>query len=190
MGWWDWASIVLSPVAVVAFLMAIQPFLQLWFGGARLSIAFEKSDIGGHKVLEVRVYNKPISNRLGRFLRLRRESADDVCAIVSVREHGTNKTIVSPTSPLLVVRGHKEESGHHVCIPASLMVHAACLILRPSDNGLSLLEDLENHVSQLVELGEYDVTFTAINGAIVRQARNTIVIHASGDFYWGEETKA
>ena len=83
---WEWVALILGGVAL---LMAVAPFLQMYFGRPKILIEFTKDMIDGSDFLGCQISNPPLLHPLARFLGLHQESAEDVWAGFDINEDKT-----------------------------------------------------------------------------------------------------
>ena len=87
--WWDWAGLAVGAVGVIAFLMAIQPFMQFIWGRPKLEPEFERDAQGDNRLLIVYLKNPPVENRVLRALRVSRDSIQSLTVQFRVAEAGS-----------------------------------------------------------------------------------------------------
>ena len=60
---WQWVAFFLAVFGPLGVMMAVQTFLQMWFGGPKLSVQFNEHNLEGARLLQATIYNPPISGR-------------------------------------------------------------------------------------------------------------------------------
>ena len=149
-----WAQTLLGILGGVAFLMAIQPFIQMWCGRPKINIGFSTYDVkdGGGTCMICTIWNKPITKGILSFLRIHRDTAEDVLAFFFITERGTGERIFSPQEAILI----KTRAGfraERISLPASFFPASFIVALVNRKNGQVLLEDKETKLQS----GEYIV---------------------------------
>lgn len=111
-----WLDLIALVLGGVAFLMAVQPFIQA-FIEPKLQLGFDTTVPDGAKLFRCIVENKPLKNRLGRLLRVRRPIATAVHAFVRVQEIGSDR-VVYQWFPIEWARHGTQYYEHVADIPA------------------------------------------------------------------------
>ncbi len=78
MDFWEWFTLIGGIVGGVAFLMAVQPFLEFIWGRPKIQIEFEARDKGSVRYLDILLTNVPVGNPILKFLGVSRRTAEDV----------------------------------------------------------------------------------------------------------------
>lgn len=175
----------MGAVGVVAFLMAVQPFIQMLWGRPKIQVAFIKTQLAGVWSLECRIYNRPITNKVGKWLRMRRDTADDIWASFSVKEKGSGTIVVPDAFPSLLRRGVPGEFSRHVSLPATAASHVACPILIPMEgSGVQIIEDMDDKRFTSVTQGEYIIVFVVVDAGVSHRHERSFVVRSDGNFDW------
>ena len=112
----DWIAVA----AVVLGLMALPTVFQMIWGRPKIGFRFEEFTQQGKRVLGCRLFNKPVTNPLLVFFRVRRESAH-VSGAFTVCDAATSERVASVTQPIIVShRGRSREAE----LPASPITSA------------------------------------------------------------------
>lgn len=91
---WQW---VFAVIGMVALIMAIPSFLQMFFGRPNILIAFfENETYPGRRILQLELVNSPILNVLLRHLGVRKEPAQEVVVRVEIRRRHNGELIGIP----------------------------------------------------------------------------------------------
>ena len=70
--WWDWVGVIGFAIGCVAFLMAVQPFIQVFWGAPKIEFEFVRHSVGDLSRLDVFVYNREVKSRILKFFRVER----------------------------------------------------------------------------------------------------------------------
>ena len=116
MAWWDWAGIVMGAIGVVAFVMAVQPFVQMIWGAPKIVVAFGEDTVGEIKMLHCHIANFPVKGKLLRFLKVRRSVAEDVWAPFEILEHQTGEKVFDAVPVINTFTG---TAAQRVTLPSS-----------------------------------------------------------------------
>ncbi len=136
-----WAQTLLGILGGVAFLMAIQPFIQMWCGRPKINIGFSTRDvIEGGTCMTCIIWNEPITRGILSFLRIHRDTAEDVLAFFFIKERDSGQIIFSPSEAILI----KTQAGfraERISLPASFFPASFIIALVNKKNGQVVLED-------------------------------------------------
>ena len=181
MGFWSWFTLITGIVAVVAFLMAVSPFISMYRGRPKIKIEFEQREVDRRMVPECLLTNEPTSWFLCRILGVERKMADDVWAGFTIRESATNKIIASPTLVPLARDGFAPAS--HISLPSSLLPMARFLIAfqREDKKGVVIAEK-DN--LQILPTGSYYADVAIFISGKAQGARREFVVHEGGMMHW------
>jgi hypothetical protein len=116
MGWWDWLSIALGTVGVVAFVMAIQPFIQMMWGAPKLSSEISQYPRDGRYILQFTIWNNPITRGMLRRIGIRRSTAEDVWVSFQILEEPHGLQVFSAMPLINTANGL---AAQRVSLPAS-----------------------------------------------------------------------
>lgn len=86
-------------VGIVALVLYM---LQMILGSPKIKLDFDVREFEDIRVLECKIFNKPITGGLPRWLRIRRGVAEDIMAHFSIKELGSNKVIFPSVVPYIV----------------------------------------------------------------------------------------
>lgn len=93
MEWWDWAGIIMGAIGVAAFVMVIQPFLQLCFGRPKLEVEFNTMETGKARLLYCGLTSSPVPGIL-RKIGIRRDAIQGLTVSASILDSRTKKTMM------------------------------------------------------------------------------------------------
>jgi hypothetical protein len=111
---WSWVALI---IGVLAFLVAILPFIRMMWGGPKILLHFRIEDMENNCYYSCEIHNIPIRNRLLKALGVRRETAQDVTAAFEIEERGTGKTICPITQAL--IKTQTRVGAERILLPAS-----------------------------------------------------------------------
>ena len=100
MGAGGWLELFVTALAVVALI----PVSQMFWGRPQVEVEFTRDDQGN---LFCDIYNRPVSNRLLIWLRVRRETASITVGIL-VQNANTKEVVLSTTIPSVIIRDQVE----------------------------------------------------------------------------------
>ena len=106
-------------IGSLAFTIAMYPIAQALWGRPHLKIKFAVETVTDQEVLRCLIFNRPIRARVGRILRIERQTAEDLWAGFEIRESGTNKVIVPTVAADISVP--EREVGMRVRLPSSII---------------------------------------------------------------------
>ena len=92
MGWWDWAGIIMGAIGVLAFALAIQPFMQFCFGHPKLKVEFDTHETKGGRILFCGLHSPEVSGIL-RKIGIRRDAIQGLSVSASIVDSRTKKTM-------------------------------------------------------------------------------------------------
>ena len=101
-------TVALAILAVLAFLIALPPFANMFFGGPSINLRFERTVENGVHFLPVYVENRPVTNWLLRLLRVRRSTVQGLSASFRITEAGTGKILIPIRQAYLVTDAEGE----------------------------------------------------------------------------------
>lgn len=97
--WWLW---VVSIIGIMAFVMAVKPFVQAIWGKPKIEVDFGVKDLEGGRVLQCEICNPPIRHKILRLLGVTRVIAEDITASFSIEEYGSGRVIFSGAVPSII----------------------------------------------------------------------------------------
>jgi hypothetical protein len=115
MSTWEWFFAIIGSVA---FLMAIQPFIQYLFGRPKLIIVFEVIDISEGQILNCLLQNEPIHNILLQKLGVYRTAIDDLVVQFSILDCKTQRKISNAVIPKIKTKPYVAET-QRIQLPSS-----------------------------------------------------------------------
>lgn len=174
---WEWVALILGGVA---FLMAVSPFLQMYFGRPKIRIEFTEDVIDGGKFLGCQLSNPPLLHPLARFFGLHRESAEDVWAGFEINEDKTGKVIVPVILPELNREGMPP--ARRITLPSSITIARFPIVFYNPRSKQVKLADKANAIVLLP--GQY-ITIVKIMVSEKRVlAKRRFTIHTDGHLRW------
>ncbi|MFH1560019.1 MAG: hypothetical protein ABID84_01215 [Chloroflexota bacterium] len=178
---WDWAAFFLAVVGFVGFLMAIQPFTQAIWGKPRIIVETGAGNLdNNHPYLEFVIVNEPIDGGLLGFLGVARDTADEIFAMINIKEYTTNREIVPRDFAKLVRRGSGVNGTQRISLPASVMGASAAVVIQGDDAIIGAVEGTP-HLSTGTYLAEIGIA--GLKKPVHFSAKFTIA--ANGKFRWG-----
>jgi hypothetical protein len=180
-GFWSWFTLITSIIGVLAFMMAIAPFIAMYWGRPKIKIEFDLVQVDGRMVLECLLTNKPTSWFLYHIFGVERKMADDVWAGFTIKDDVTNKVIASPVLVPLTREGCKPAA--HISLPSSLLPIARFLIALQKDDGKGVLVADENNLQKLPP-GQYCTNVVILVSGKSQEATRKFVVHESGMMHW------
>jgi len=140
-------------IGVVAFIMAISPFLQQIFGKPKIALSFGHNDSNIGRLIRIYLMNPPFDDRLVKFRLLKlfgvsRSPAYDVYITLQVFNTLTKEAVVDPFVPDIGFTS--SDKGVRAVLPASkLMTNVDVARWWRSTNSAALLGGIRN-----IPLGE------------------------------------
>ena len=155
MDFWEWFTLIGGIVGGVAFLMAVQPFLEFIWGRPKIQIEFEARDKGSVRYLDILLTNVSVGNPILKFLGVSRRTAADVVLSFRVRDNRTQIWVVGEGGALLSTI--RDENKLQISLPSSIF-SASCTLIRTA-NGETLLTQGEGTTFK-ISPGKYEIELT------------------------------
>ena len=121
-------TVVLAILAVLAFLLALPPFANMFFGGPSINLRFERTVENGVHFLPIYVENRPVKNWLLRLLRVRRSTVQGLSASFRITEAGTGKILI-PIRQAYLVTDAEGVMKNRITLPPTYSVGATMLMV-------------------------------------------------------------
>jgi hypothetical protein len=160
--------------------MAVQPFIQFIWGRVKLTAELDaKDEDDGSRNLTCWIYNWPINNKVLKFLKLKRDTANAVTIECTIKDIRTKTNIIK--NKLLEIITAKTE-GLEVSLPSS--VNPAWVeLIKTNKDGKTILVDDDSIV---FKPGKYALQLKILyDGELLLQRAYFSVGNAPHELYWG-----
>ena len=176
---WQWFFAV---VGMVAFVMAVQPFLQFIWGRAKTTVELCAQDKTDRREMVCTIYNLPIDNNILKFLRLERDSINALSAAYTINDLRTKSTIATKEVSKLTTA--REEDSYQVSLP-SCLTPVGIYLMQADSNGKTTLQN-----GTSIKPGKYEMVITILyDGKTHIEKKNFFVGDKTHELFW-EETKS
>lgn len=155
---WEWVALILGGVA---FIMAVQPFTQFIWGRPRIEIEFGARDEDGLRYLDIFLYNRPVTSRLLKSIKIHRDTAKDVFVEYNIQNTQTDKVYADMYIPKIEAI---QQEGYSISLPGSTTPASITLIMARS-NGDVFVRGYEKPDIKLIP-GKYCLTVKVHCGEI------------------------
>jgi len=174
-------ALIVAFVALGVSVLAIPTFLQMRCGAPQITIEFKADDSAGKRMLKCDLYNHPIDtkSRLHR-MGVRRESAEEVIAHLSIREFGTNRVILPDALP--EIKTYKGYASQKVSLPASLFPISVPVAFYSEDKKVKAVDNL----SIVLDIGKYIVEITVVYGNKASREEGILVVTGKSPYMFWE----
>lgn len=185
---WEWIGFFLAvigfPIGVVAFLMAVQPFVKMIWGRPKIFIAFDDKVLNGVKVLQCSFMNVPITRGILNRLRIRRDTAEGLFALFDIKNAATGEEVFSA---LAYIYSQEGEATQRIDLPASWMPARIAIMMIAEDGTVhpAYLPHSKEADEKALGTGLYNVHVTVEVAESKTEARAAIVIQSEEPYaYW------
>jgi len=88
------AALIVGIVALVVAILGLPAAFQRLWGRPKISLERGTGNLADAVFLECKIWNEPINNILLKAMGVNREAADDLTALIEIKEAGSNKVII------------------------------------------------------------------------------------------------
>ena len=168
--WLGWTDVVLSVVAFGIGLMTLPTAFQMWWGRPTIDVKFTVDRREGMVGLKCFLTNPPVRGwrkKLGVY----RETANNLCIILTIREGGTKLLVADMARPRINVE--RGESAIRVDLHSGLPGIAVIFYQAADDKGAKINSKQDESDDPIIEPGEYECYVKVVwaNGSIDKIAR-------------------
>jgi hypothetical protein len=173
-------AFIISLLALVVAVMALPTVLQMFWGQPKIVTKFGETPVDDALVLILEIRNLPITNKLLKFLRVRRLPADDVTAFVDIKNaKGTNKVILSELVKIKTLSG---VYGYRISLPSSPLSASIGLITVTGDGKVHTFSEKN---ATVLPPDEYSVSVLAVaDNKAIRIDRHFVVDDKKPYAHW------
>lgn len=185
---WQWIAL---PLGVLAVILALPPFLQMFWGRAKINIKFDSLEDKEAKVslLVSRISNPPISNPIARFLHIHRETVEEFKPIFRITRVDNGEVIVQCVEASLF----DEDGAFYTTspsLPASVASPFMCRIAaRNKESGVTNVvpqgSDRSGPVRK-IPVGEYIVQIKIVAAERTTRAKRKLVVRQDSLLWSGD----
>ena len=180
MGWWDWLGIALGGIGVVAFIMAVQPFIQMFAGKPRLDFDFAETFRSGRRCLFVFVSNPPISNKWAIKMGLHRMNLPELGLMIAIKNQKTGEMFESEAS--FHQLGDEDRLSRITLEPSVFPATFDIVVQDESPQQAIIITDPKN--VKTIAMGTYTLKILALGTMVKRTQRDFLVGEAFNDLKW------
>ena len=186
MGWWDWAGIIMGGIGVVAFALAIQPFMQFCFGHPKLKVEFKTVDDKKGRLLYCGLSSPEVPGIL-RKIGIRRDAIQGLSVSASIVDSRTKKTMVHVKFAALIDAEGKHLNVVNVVSSESMVMVWVAAVPNGGESVLTALRVREGEIG--LPPSEY-ICELSINSASVNRelSQKFMVGSLQHDLYWEESS--
>lgn len=176
---WEWVALILGGVA---FIMAVQPFIQFCFGRPRLRVLFDTHETDDGRILHCALYSPQVSKVL-RKIGIRRDAIQGLNVSASVVDLRTNKTIKHEDFVALVDPEANELNVVDIASPEAMVMVWVAMMRKGEGKALTALRMCKGQIQ--LPPGEY-ICHLCIKSASVDEelSRKFIVGKEPHELYW------
>ncbi len=160
--------------------MAVPPLIRMIWGRPKILVHYEIEDMVDCRFLTCHVYNEPILKGFLYWLRVPRDSAEDVRAEFEVLDYNTNKVMCSKITTSI-----KTQTGvamERISLPASVLPATFPIVFAPREIGLvGVANDARTHLP----IGRYEARIEILfSNILYKKKRSFLVIDKYPFVYW------
>ena len=182
MGWWDWAGIVMGVVGVVAFVMAIQPFMQFCLGRPKLEVEFATSETEDGRLLDCGLCSPQVCGIL-RKIGIRRDSIEGLSVSASIVDARTKKTMKHEDFAALIDAEGKGLNVVDIAAPGAMVMVYVALMRKGAGKAVTSLRMLEGEMG--LPPGEYICHLSIKSASVADELRRTFLVGSQPhELYW------
>lgn len=168
-------------IAVVALVMAVQPFTQAIWGRPKLIINLKPYRKNGVQGLICEIGNPPIESRLLRGIQVHRSTAEDVVANLGITEHHSQKRVFGVVPHIDKYTGDRAQ---RVTLPASKIPNWFGIVIF---DGNSVKPGFDASIPDVLNPGLYDVLVRVESAEHRYSKRGQFVVQTETPLaYWVE----
>ncbi len=145
MEWWDWIGVGGFAIGVVAFLMAVQPFVQYCFGQPKLKVLFNVMENEDGRILHCELFNPQVS-RVLRKMGIRRDPIQGLSVSASIVDLRTHKTMVREDFATLLDPEAEKRSVMDITAPEAVVLIWVAMVRKSDEKALTALRMDEGQI--------------------------------------------
>lgn len=178
---WEWVALILGLVA----LMVTIPHI-IW-GAPKIRVGFSFNSIDHTEYFTCEIFNEPITSRILKLLRVRRDTAPEITAFFTIEDRGSKREVFR-ASHLVETKTQTNVVAERVSLPPSSLPAAFPIALvskgdnqvrvyyRPADDEAEL---------QILPVGDYTVRVELGVGGEIRKISRHLIVQTNYPFaYW------
>lgn len=186
MEWWDWAGIIMGAIGVAAFVMAIQPFLQLCFGRPKLKVEFDTFESKDGRILYCGFSSAQVSGMLRR-IGVRRDAIQGLSVSASIVDLRTKKTMKRADFAALIDAEAKEWNVVDIAAPEAVVMVWVAMMRKGDDKVLTALEVSEGQIE--LRPSEYICHFGIKSASVDDELSQKFMVGSQPhELYWEESS--
>ena len=181
---WEWVALIIGGVA---FLMAVQPFLQMIYGRPRIVIILGNPKvINGSTMLECHIFNRPITKRILNALCITRHTATGLIALFHIEESRTGDRVYEEWPHLYSQAG---DATQRVDLPVGYVPARFAVVTIDEATGkvyAGLVGPTKRQDVEALADGLYEVTISVeVGGKVVRNMKKNLTVQTKCPYaYW------
>jgi len=175
--WWLW---VVSIIGIMAFVMAVKPFVQAIWGKPEIEVDFGVKDLEGGRVLQCEICNPPIRHKILRLLGVTRVTAEDITAEFRIKEHGRQSEIFAAVAQIQTFGG---TYAHRISLAGSVIPAVFGIAIAIMDKGE--VKPFGEDVTTVLSPSAYCAYVRIlVGGKLITKERTFVVTDESPYAYW------
>lgn len=115
-------------LAALAFVLALPPFANMFFGGPSIELIFERTVENGRHFLPIYIKNRPVAHLVLRLLRVHRSTVQGLTASFRITEVGSGKILI-PIRQAYIVTDAVGEMMQRITLPPTYSVGATIVMI-------------------------------------------------------------
>lgn len=182
MGWWDWVGIIMGVIGVVAFVMALQPFLQFCFGRPKLKVEFNTLDDEPGRLLYCGLSSPEVS-RVLRKMGIRRDAIQGLTVLASIVDARTKKMMKRETFARLIDPEAKNRNVVDIVSSESMVMVWVAAMKKGDTRVLAVLRGDEDEIK--LPPSEYLCNLSIKSASVNREVGQKFMVGSQQhELYW------
>lgn len=175
MGFWEWFTLIGGIIGGVALLMAATTFIDMIYRAPKIIIDFGKDDRQDTVFLVCKIWNKPITKGIPKWMHVSRNSAR-IVAFYRIEERGNGKLIFD-TDYAVKIKTQAEVSLEEITLPPSILPASFHIIAVDKNDNHVYVHDGKGTDKQALPIGEYTAKIDLlIDGILPKKVQRDFIV--------------